>query len=272
MRTLVVVASLLALLAARDVPSDADRPDRSNRTIRVLTYNIHHGEGPDGRIDLPRLAAVIADTRPDLVALQEVDEGTARAAGVHQVEELGRLTRMHHAFGQTMEFEGGGYGVGVLSRWRMLSVENHPLPRTTDREPRTALTVSVSPGRGLPRVAFTSTHFDSGRDVVGKNAQAAAINQMIAGDRDSLRILAGDLNSRDDSDVVRTLREQWMDGSPTDNPGMSQWGWPWMRVDHVLARPLSRWRVLESRRLTDPTATTASDHLPVLVVLEISAR
>src|SRR5262245_1523562 len=165
MRTFAVALSLLVLLAARDFPAGAGRSDR---IIRVLTYNIHHGEGPDGRIDLPRLAEVIANAASDLVALQEVDEGTARAGGVHQVAELGRLTRMHHAFGQTMEFQGGGYGVGVLSRWRLLSVENQPLPRTPDREPRTALTVWVSPGRHLPRLTFTSTHFDSGRDVSGK--------------------------------------------------------------------------------------------------------
>jgi endonuclease/exonuclease/phosphatase family metal-dependent hydrolase len=269
MRTFAVALSLLVLPATCVVPADAAR---SARTIRVITYNIHHGEGPDGRIDLARLAEVIAGAAPDLVALQEVDEGTARVGGAHQAAELGRLTRMYHAFGQTMAFQGGGYGVAVLSRWRMLSVENHPLPRTPDREPRTALTVLVSPGRDLPRLAFTSTHFDSGGDVAGKNAQAAAINRMIGGADESVRILAGDLNSRDDSDVVRTLREQWLDGSPTDNPGMSQWGWPWMRVDHVLARPLSRWRVLESRRLAGPLATTASDHLPVLVVLQISTR
>ena len=171
-----------------------------------------------------------------------------------------------------VEFDGGGYGVGVLSRWRILSADNHPLPRTPDREPRTALTVTVSPGRHLPPLAFTSTHFDSGRDVAGKNAQAAAINEMFTGDRDSLRIVAGDLNSRDDSDAVSTLRWKWFDASPTDNPGMSQWGWPWMRVDHVFARPLSRWRTIESRRLTTPLATTASDHLPVLVVLELSDK
>lgn len=260
---------LLVLFGVRDVPGDTAH---SSRTIRVLSYNIHHGEGPDGRIDLPRLAGVISTARPDLVALQEVDEKTARSGGVRQAEELGHLTRMYSAFGQTMEFQGGGYGVAVLSRWRPLSVENQPLPRTPDLEPRTALTVSVAPGRDLPRLAFTCTHFDSGREAAGKNAQAAAINQMLSGDPESLRILAGDLNSRDDSDVVRTLREQWMDGTPTDNPGMSQWGWPWMRVDHVLARPLSRWRVVESTRVMAPIATTASDHLPILVVLEFSER
>jgi endonuclease/exonuclease/phosphatase family metal-dependent hydrolase len=269
MRTIAAATLLLLLLALRAVAAGATG---TGRIVRVLTYNIHHGEGPDGRIDLARLAAVIAGAAPDLVALQEVDEGTARAGGVHQAAELGRLTRMHHAFGQTMEFQGGGYGVAILSRWRMLSIENHPLPRTPDREPRTALTVSVSPSRDLSRLAFTSTHFDAGRDVAGKNVQAAAINEMIGGADESIRIMAGDLNSRDDSDVVRTLRQPLLDGSPTDNPGMSQWGWPWMRVDHVLARPLSRWRVLESRRVTTPMSTTASDHLPVLVVLEIGKR
>ena len=47
----------------------------------MLTYNIHHGEGTDGRFDLSRLAGVVTSMHPDLVALQEVDEGTERASG-----------------------------------------------------------------------------------------------------------------------------------------------------------------------------------------------
>ena len=62
--------------------------------VRVLTYNIHHGEGLDGRIDLPRQAAIMTSAAPDLVALQEVDRGTARAGGVDQLAELARLTGM----------------------------------------------------------------------------------------------------------------------------------------------------------------------------------
>lgn len=54
-------------------------------TLRVLTYNIHHGEGTDGRFDLSRTAGLIATAEPDLVALQEVDQGTDRAGGVDQV-------------------------------------------------------------------------------------------------------------------------------------------------------------------------------------------
>src|SRR5258707_15896745 len=88
--------------------------------VRVLTYNIHHGEGTDGEFDLPRLANVIKSVEPDLVALQEVDEATERASGVDELAELGRLTGMHTAFGKAMDFQGGAYGVGVLSRWSIL--------------------------------------------------------------------------------------------------------------------------------------------------------
>src|SRR3990172_3828554 len=78
--------------------------------VRVLTYNIHHGEGTDGRIDLARIAAVIQRLAPDVVALQEVDKLTSRSEGVDQAAELGRLTKLHAAFGKAMDYAGGEYG------------------------------------------------------------------------------------------------------------------------------------------------------------------
>ena len=91
-----------------------DGVDAAPPIVRALTYNIHHGEGTDGRLDLSRLAAIISSAAPDLVALQEVDLGTARAGGVDQLAELGRLTGMHPVFGKAMDYQGGAYGVGVL--------------------------------------------------------------------------------------------------------------------------------------------------------------
>src|SRR4029450_13576186 len=67
-------------------------------TVRVLTYNIHHGEGTDGEFDLPRLARIIESSQPDLVALQEVDQGTERASGGNQLPEVGGLTRVAWRF------------------------------------------------------------------------------------------------------------------------------------------------------------------------------
>ncbi|MCY2995293.1 MAG: hypothetical protein NTY19_46640 [Planctomycetota bacterium] len=105
---------LLAILALTvGLPSgQAAEPLR----IRVLTYNIQHGEGTDGKIDLARTAAVIKRLTPDLAALQEVDKATTRSRGVDQAAELGKLTGMHVAFGKAMDFAGGRYGEAILSR------------------------------------------------------------------------------------------------------------------------------------------------------------
>ena len=76
---------LLLLLTPIWVSGDETPP----MMLRVLTYNIHHGEGTDGRFDLPRLAGVMKSVQPDLVALQEVDEGTTRSGAVRQLAVLG---------------------------------------------------------------------------------------------------------------------------------------------------------------------------------------
>src|SRR5690606_2840765 len=78
----------------------ASAPRVEEQKITVLTYNIHHGEGMDGKLDLERIANVIRSVNPDLVALQEVDRKTQRSAGVDQAEELARLTGMRHVFGR----------------------------------------------------------------------------------------------------------------------------------------------------------------------------
>jgi endonuclease/exonuclease/phosphatase family metal-dependent hydrolase len=52
--------------------------------LRVLSYNIHHAEGVDRKLDVERIAAVIQSVKPDLVALQEVDRNVKRTGGVDQ--------------------------------------------------------------------------------------------------------------------------------------------------------------------------------------------
>ncbi len=250
------------LLLVMTLPGSAQ--PRTNTTIRVLTYNIHHGEGTDGQFDLARLAAIIKSVDPDLVALQEVDNKTERAGGVDELTELGRLTGMHTAFGKAMNFQGGGYGVGILSRWPILKAENYPLPGTPDREPRTALTVEVKTGKHGARLQFTSTHLDQGREIGNRLAQAAEINQRLVREKDLPTILAGDMNSGAETEVMQILDSRWTNVSPPDPPRSIN-GRPQFRVDYILVRPTGRWRVVES---TVVDAPVASDHRPVLAVLE----
>jgi len=238
-------------------------------TLRVLTYNIHHGEGTDGRFDLSRLAEVMKSVQPDVVALQEVDRGTERSGGVDQLAELERLTDMHAEFGKAMDYSGGGYGVAVLSRWPLSSAGNHPLPGSPDREPRTALTVRVGSGQRGPLLQFTSTHLDQGRDPEDRLAQARYLNELLARDQGQPAILAGDMNSRPDTEVLEIFETEWAEASAVDPSPISPSGRPRSRVDHVFFRPAASWRVLESRVIDE---RLASDHRPVLVVLEWTGK
>jgi endonuclease/exonuclease/phosphatase family metal-dependent hydrolase len=254
-----IFSSLLLLLLVR-----ASEDQTVPRTFRVLTYNIHHGQGTDGRFDLSRLAGVMKSVQPDVVALQEVDRGTERSGGVDQLAELERLTDMHAEFGKAMDYSGGGYGVAVLSRWPILGTGNHPLPGSPDHEPRTALTVQVGSGEDGPLLQFTSTHLDQGREPENRLAQAKYLNELLVRREGPPTILAGDMNSRPDTEVMETFETQWTVASAVDPSPTTPSGRPRSRVDYVLFRPAESWRVLESRVIDEPVA---SDHRPLLVVL-----
>lgn len=235
-----------------------------NMTVRVLTYNIHHGEGSDDVFDLARIARVISDPGPDLVALQEVDEKTNRSSGVSQITELARLTGMHPVFGEAMEYDDGGYGVGILSRWTPLTVAKHPLPGNPGREPRVALSITVRPAPGAETITFTSTHLDFGRNDF-RAQQAQTLNQLLATDDHALSILGGDMNS--DSDVIQILNERWQE---LDTPGLTAMSNRRLiyRLDYLFVRPASRWRLVEGHPIDAPLA---SDHVPVFAVLSLEA-
>ena len=94
-------------------------------SINVVSYNIKHGAGMDGRLDLSRSANVLEALKPDLVALQEIDNTCTRSGGKNQAAELGKALGMHHAFGKFMDFQGGEYGLAVLSRYPILKTVRH---------------------------------------------------------------------------------------------------------------------------------------------------
>src|SRR5215217_7272107 len=88
----------------------------ARKTLRVMTYNIHVGVGMDKQLDLQRIADVINQQRPDLVGLQEVDRNVKRTEGKDEIAELAAMTKMDFAFAPNLDYQGGKYGVAILSR------------------------------------------------------------------------------------------------------------------------------------------------------------
>lgn len=228
-------------------------------TLTVMSYNVHHGEGTDGRLDLARIARVITEAKPDLVALQELDVRVGRSDNVDQAAELARLTGMAGAFGQAIPLDGGAYGVGVLSRFPIVAEQNRPLPGSPEREARTSLHVVVEvPSIG--RVHFVSTHFDhKSRD--DRAHQAKILADWLHDDVNTL--VAGDLNDVASGSSVRPLFRRFLDAGAQAGPTYPAHR-PDVRIDFILARPSDAWEVIETRVPDEPVA---SDHRPLVVVL-----
>jgi endonuclease/exonuclease/phosphatase family metal-dependent hydrolase len=239
-------------------------------TLRVMSYNIHHGEGTDGVFDYERLAAIINDQQPDLVALQEVDRGTTRADGVDQAAELARLTGMHHAYGAAMSYAGGEYGEAILSRWPIIETENFVVEQHEGSEPRAMIIVKVRPVRG-GEIAFAGTHLahDSDADRI----EQAWRMQMRLNDMpyDAIPvILAGDLNATPGSGPMRELIERGgfddcfsADPRPT-YPNVE----PDRRIDWILTRPGPS-RVFDITALKVIENEPASDHCAILAEIRL---
>jgi endonuclease/exonuclease/phosphatase family metal-dependent hydrolase len=214
-----VAAAALALAAAACAPpSPAPAPEPA--PLRVLVYNVHAGKDADRVNNLARVAAVVRDTRADLVLLQEVDRGTERSGRVDQAAELARLTGMRGVFGRTLDFQGGGYGVALLARWPVAEdtlVHLAPDPpgegAGNPREPRGVLRARVAaPGGPL---YVLNTHLDASGPDTFRRREAAALLEVAGRLRDggARVLLGGDFNATPESAVVASvLGAGWRDG------------------------------------------------------------
>ena len=107
------------------------------RTVRLSSYNIQHGAGLDGKIDHARQARILRKAHADVAAIQEVDSVTKRNGGLYSLEEIGREAKMFSTFAPAIKFQGGKYGIGILSKKKPMSVHRIPLPGR--EEPRMLL-------------------------------------------------------------------------------------------------------------------------------------
>jgi len=246
------------------------------RDIRIVTYNIHHGEGVDRKFDLKRIANLLLAVEPHIVALQEVDQRTTRASGVDQPAELETLTGMKVVFGRNIDFEGGGYGTAVLTKLPVRKAESVKLksfypPTPTNPEQRGVQVLELGE-KGGPGLLFLCTHLDYREPDDERMHSATTINELVAKRGDDLAILAGDLNAEPGSAPIEEFRKEWKIAGmqsdakpqaaaplltfPADKP--AKW------IDYVLVRPAEKWEVVEVRVIEE---AVASDHRPLLAVL-----
>src|SRR5437868_13532578 len=135
-RLSLIVGLTVALSLSIVYPNSAAPPasTASTHTIRVMTYNIHVGVGMDKKLDLARIAGVINQQHPDLVGVQEVDRGVERTQRRDEIAELAKLTKMDYAFAFNLKYQGGQYGVAILSKSPILATDQHLYLNTREAE------------------------------------------------------------------------------------------------------------------------------------------
>ena len=244
------------------LPAGVQATTDAPKELRVLSYNIHVGRGNDGKLDLERTAKTIMEQKPDIVAIQEIDRNTERTQKVDQVADLERLTGMHAVFGKTIDFNGGEYGVAILSKFPITEHNITQLPQMDRQEDRGALEATIKLDDKTSLV-FVCTHFCHVSEE-RRTMQAEKINELFV-ERDGLVILAGDFNATPGSKTIETLKAKWSDAT-NDEPTFSS-DRPRSKIDYIFYRPAEMLRVKETQVIKEPVT---SDHSPVLSVLEIA--
>jgi len=227
-----------------------------------MTYNIHHGEGVDGRLDLERIAALINEQQPDLVALQEVDRGVARTQGRDLPAELGRLTGLKPLFSRNITYQGGEYGNAILSRYPVLQSTNRHYRMLREGEQRGLLQATVQTPAG--EMVFFATHLDFRPDPEERLSNVEEIKAAAGTQNGRPVIVAGDFNDHPGGAVHESMktrfRDVWEDaGSGTGFTFSSTQRRS--RIDYIYLLAGSDWRAIRAEVLSSP----ASDHLPLLV-------
>ena len=223
--------------------------------VTIMSYNVRHCAGMDLVVDYDRTADVILKQMPDIVALQELDSMTGRSGQKYQIGELAKRTNYYPIFGKAIDYDGGGYGVGVLTKEKPLSTKRIPLP---GEEPRVLLVVE------LENYIIACTHLDLEED-----ARLASLPLII---NEAQRwqkpfILAGDWNDSPNSQLLQELRKYFTINSensptfPADKPNEC--------IDYVATFNSHSAKTLESVVIDEKEA---SDHRSLVVRLSFSRQ
>lgn len=238
---------------------------KGSSSLKVMSYNIHHANPPSRPdfIDLDAIARVISDQQPDLVAVQEVDVKTVRSgASVNEAELLGAKTGMRYYFAKAIDYDGGDYGIAILSKYKLSSVHTYPLPTAegSGGEPRVLATAIVKvPGKG--KMLFAATHLDAQKSPVNRKLQIAAIAQILEKEKRPV-IIGGDFNAEQGTEVIDVLDKYFTRTCTGDCPYTIPVLQPVKTIDFIAFKPAGGFNVTEHKVINE---TYASDHLPVVV-------
>lgn len=225
--------------------------------LRLMSYNIKNANGMDNVCSYQRIADAINKVQPDIVAIQELDSMTNRSGQKYVLQEIATLTKMHPYFAPAISYDGGKYGIGILSKETPIRVKTYALP---GREEARALLMAE-----FPDYIFCCTHLSLTEEDRMKSLD------MIKGIAEAVQkpfFLAGDFNAEPESEFIKEIQKNFQILS-----NMKQATFPAPEpketIDYIIAsKQATPTFVVQSAQVLDEPV--ASDHRPLLVELKIA--
>lgn len=274
-------AAALAHLARTPRPSHRRQARDSPRHLRVVTYNVHYCKGLDGRFAPDRIARILRELDPDIIALQELDVGNPRSRGDDQLAYLAEELGLHHLFCPSIVNGEEHYGHGLLSAHPISLVKKVRLPtgNVPVIEPRDGLHARID-FEGQP-ISIVSTHLG-----LARRERAAQIDRLLEADflggipPDRPALFLGDLNLSPGGKLYRRLNAGWgqVDGHDflrdvqAHAPGHTALRTfpsflPVRSLDHIFAT--RHFTIKAVRAPSNLLTRRASDHLPLVADLDL---
>jgi endonuclease/exonuclease/phosphatase family metal-dependent hydrolase len=263
-------------LEAKQSTTESFQVHREHRdTLRIVTYNVHSCMGLDGRLSTRRIAEVLLQCDADVIALQELDARRPRSRMDEQAAELAKLLGMDVHFHPSLTVATEAYGDAILSKLPMRLVRAAALPACPilgrRSEPRGALWVEVEYNGA--RLQVFNTHLGLGKMERRHQVQALMGSEWLGDPRvDSPVILCGDFNAGPKSSEYQMIEARFRDSQKIVTGARPRSTWislcPVLRIDHLFIS--SDFRVLNVNVPRTDLARVASDHLPLVVDLELT--
>lgn len=239
----------------------------SAQTLKVMSYNIHHGADTADVNKLDSMAYFIKRSGADLIGLQEVDSVCKRSGQVDQMKRLGELTGMYYAFVRHMAYDGGAYGQGILSRYPLSAIKNHRitlLKKDGTKDSRALLSVTVT----MPekkKLTFASVHF--ALDAASRMIQSNETINFLQNKKLPV-ILTGDLNAEPETPEVLNLQRYF---TGADNRTLLTFPVrkPKKKIDYIFVNKDFLLTVEEVKTFPE---NFLSDHLPILSTVKLGRK
>ena len=251
MRRILLIISFVGLsITALSAQNKAD-------TLKLMTYNLRFGE----LASMQQIGEYIASENPDIVAIQECDWATKRSRAPHQngvkfVNELAYHTGLFGIYGKSINYAGGYYGIGLLSKYPILSYERVLLPNDGRTEQRSMLVADIELSDGEV-ITFVNTHLEV-KTAKMRIEQVKFIEKYLKGRKNQL-FLAGDMNATPDSEEMGMLRENWAD--LTNRVFTYHTSKPEIKIDYIYSKPSKNVELVNTMVKED---VKLSDHFPVI--------